>query len=228
MQAHPQPEISWQKAELAFDSDDVRVDEQELTATARERVVLAENPRRDECQHRTGLCACDPPAQEPPRFVGAARHHAHRVRGESYPVRPVHDHRVRHLPAGLKPGDIPDRDLCTARRFSELGDDLVLGVVTRRWAGTGEPGARGGREVPVHHAPDREPAFLGRRHEPHPHDRSVAARASIAVRPVGPALLDISENVSTRPLTSVTMPARVLIAVSEPVLARSQPAASAV
>ncbi len=47
-----------------------------------------------------------------------------------------------------------------------------------------------------------------------------AASASIAVRPVGPALLEINANVSTRPLASVTMPASALVPVNDPVLAR--------
>ena len=60
----------------------------------------------------------------------------------------------------------------------------------------------------------------------HPHDRSVAASASSAVRPVGPASLEISANVSTRPLASVTMPASELVPVNDPVLARRKPAAA--
>ena len=44
------------------------------------------------------------------------------------------------------------------------------------------------------------------------------------MRPVGPALLEISANVSTRPLESVTMPTNELVPVNDPVLARSQPA----
>ena len=43
----------------------------------------------------------------------------------------------------------------------------------------------------------------------------------------GPALLEMNENVSTRPLWSVTTPASALVPVSDPVLARSQPAAAA-
>src|SRR6202008_3609532 len=91
----------------------------------------------------------------------------------------------------------------------------------------GQPCAGVRCDLPVHHPPDGElAALLCGRHLSHPHVRRVAATASIAVRPVGPALLDISENVRTRPLMSVTMPASVFTPVSEPVLARSQPAAS--
>ena len=45
----------------------------------------------------------------------------------------------------------------------------------------------------------------------HPHDHSVAASASIALRPVGPALLEMNAKVSTRPLLSVTTPASALV-----------------
>ena len=54
----------------------------------------------------------------------------------------------------------------------------------------------------------------------------MAASVSIAVRPVGPALLEMNANVITRPLASVTMHASGLVAVNYTVLARSQPAAS--
>ncbi|CKT60544.1 Uncharacterised protein [Mycobacterium tuberculosis] len=50
------------------------------------------------------------------------------------------------------------------------------------------------------------------------------ARASIALRPLGPASLEMNAKVSTRPLRSVSTPTSELIAVSEPVLARNHPA----
>ncbi len=46
----------------------------------------------------------------------------------------------------------------------------------------------------------------------------------VEVRPVGPASLDSSAKVSTRPLESVTMPTSELVPVNDPVLARSHPA----
>ncbi len=54
--------------------------------------------------------------------------------------------------------------------------------------------------------------------------RAWLASASITLRPFGPASLEMNAKVSTRPLRSVSTPAKELMAVSEPVLARSQPA----
>ena len=74
--------------------------------------------------------------------------------------------------------------------------------------------AHGRGERPVDGATDGR--RRGGAHAAHPQERRVAASASIAVRPVGPALFEISEKVSTRPLASVTMPASALVPVNEP------------
>ena len=87
----------------------------------------------------------------------------------------------------------------------------------------GQLGADGGGEVPVDGAADGD--LRGRAHGCTRTIAASAANASIAVRPVGPALLEISANVSTRPLASVTMPPSELVPVSDPVLARSHPTA---
>ena len=101
--------------------------------------------------------------------------------------------------------------------LAELFDRLPAGVVGGRRRGPDEFGADGGGESPVDGAADGHLAC--RAHGPHPHDRSTAASASREVRPVGPASLESSAKVSTRPLASVTMPASELVAVNDPVLA---------
>ena len=83
-------------------------------------------------------------------------------------------------------------------------DGLAPGVVGGGRRGPHQLGADGGGEAPVDGAPDGR--RLRRAHEPHPQERRVAASASIAVRPVGPALLEMNANVRTRPLASVTKP----------------------
>jgi len=77
-------------------------------------------------------------------------------------------------------------------------------------------------ELPVDSPPDGQLRWVA--HAPQPQVRRVPASASMANRPVGPASLEMKAKVSTRPLASVTMPASELIAVSDPVLARSHPA----
>jgi hypothetical protein len=152
VQAYPQSEIGRLQPQLAFDRDDVGVDQQQAAAVV-ERVVLAENPRCDEGQYGTGLRAGEPSADHAPRLVGSAGHHPHRLGGRPDPAGPVDDTGVGNHAVGVQTGYV------THRRFSRLGggsqvvDHLVAGVVGGRRARTGQPLADRRRESPIDSAP---------------------------------------------------------------------------
>jgi hypothetical protein len=214
VQTHPQPEIRRLHLQLTLDGDDVGIHQQQAsTVLGGERIVLPEDAGGDESQHRAGLRTGEPSADEAAGPVRPAGHHPHRFGRRANPLPAVDDPRFWHGAVGVQTGHIPHR------RFGRLGgtgqvvDRLTPGVLGGRWGRPGQPLTDGGREPPVHGAahgqlPWRSPARRSRvqrvatrsGHVRHPQDHSVAARASIAVRPVGPASLEIKAKVSTRPL----------------------------
>ena len=132
---------------------------------------------------------------------------------------------VGHLAAFVQPGHLAHRQLGVARRLGQLIDRPGGGC--SRW-----PRARAGpacaptvaANSPVDGAADGRACDLVRcscAAPARPQRRRPARRSRCG--PSGPASLEISANVSTRPLASVTMPASELVPVSDPVLARSQP-----
>jgi hypothetical protein len=138
---------------LAFDRDDVRVNQQQGPAVA-ERVVLTEYARRDECQHGTGLRSGDPSADRAAGLVRSSGHRPHRLGGGPNPPRPVDDSGLGHRAIGVQTGYLANR------RFSRLGsggqvfDNLAPRVIGRRRARAGQPLADRRRESPVNRAPD--------------------------------------------------------------------------
>ena len=202
VQAHPQPEIGRLDPQLALDGDDVGVHQQQAAAVGGERVVLAENARGHERQHGTGLRAGDPAGESPAPRCPARRFRPSSPASTRPPPESTRAGR-RCGPSGIGPSvcrPVTSRTGGSAARdaAAQLVDRLAAGVVGGRWSGPGQPVADRGRESPVDRAADGQ---LGRGgHDPHPHDHSVVARASIAVRPVGPASLEMNAKVSTRPL----------------------------
>src|SRR6185312_2019295 len=186
-----------------------------------ERVVLAENPRGDVRQHGAGLRAGDPAREKPARLLGAVHHHPHRLGRRGDPLRAVDDAGGGHGAVGDQAGDVTDQGLGLGGRAHEVVDHLAPGVVAGRRARPGQPPADRGRELPVDRGAQSQ---LRRRRHEHPQNQSRVASASITLRPFGPASLETNAKVSTRPLRSVSTPASALMLVSEPVLARNQPA----
>ena len=151
----------------------------------------------------------------------AAGHRPHGLRGGADPLGPVDDAGIGDLAAFVQPRHFADRHFGAQRSAGQLVDHLTAGVLGGRRTRPGQFRPDRGGESPVDRAADGELGRWG--HVPHPHDRRTAASASMAVRPVGPALLEINAKVSTRPLASVTIPTNELVPVNEPGL-RAQPA----
>lgn len=208
---------------MTLHSDHVRVHQQQLAAVGGERVVLAQDARRDEGQDRPGLGAGDAPgdgARLDLGCVSAAGHHPHGLCGGADPLGAVDDPRLLNRAALDQTGGLTYRNLRSAGRLGQFVDRLPAGVFGGRRFRSGQFAPERGSQVPVHRPTHCEPGPGFGAHDRHPQERRVAANASSAVRPVGPASLDSNAKVSTRPLSSVTMPASELVPVSDPVLAR--------